>query len=55
MAETEKAEMPNGNAIAFWHRISSPSGPTVARPSVDHIPAGGFVLRRNSSVGHCAS
>jgi hypothetical protein len=25
-------------------RILSPSGPTVAKPSVDHIPAGGFVF-----------
>jgi hypothetical protein len=34
------------DAVASLYRILSPSGPTVAKPSVDHVPAGGFVFMR---------
>jgi hypothetical protein len=37
----------HAKAIASSHRILFPSGPTMAKPSGDHIPLGGFVFRRS--------
>ncbi len=34
------------DALSLLHRISPRSGPTVAKPSGDHAPPGGFVFQR---------
>jgi hypothetical protein len=36
--------------ISSYHWIFPRSGPTVAKPSVDYIPAGGFVLIQRKSM-----
>jgi hypothetical protein len=38
--------------IRSYHRTIAPtSGPTVAKPSVEHIPAGGFVVPKARLAG----
>jgi hypothetical protein len=45
----------NRKRVVIYHRTISPSGPTMAKPSVDHIPARGLFLNRVSEWFACPS